>query len=159
MGNELNLPPFEARLRKESGRVSIYDILRKRYVALTPEEYVRQHFVHYLCGHLGYPEAVLANEVMLTAGQKKLRCDTVVYDSNARPKMIVEYKAPNVAITQKVFDQISAYNLLLKVDFLIFSNGLTHHCCKMDYSNQKYLFIDDIPNYETFLQYLNRDNK
>ena len=158
-GNELNLPPFEAKLLKESGRISIYDMLRKRYVALTPEEYVRQHFVHYLCDHLGYPEAILANEVMLSVGQKHLRCDTVAYDSNARPRMIIEYKAPNIAITQKVFNQISAYNLLLKVDLLIVSNGLTHHCCKMDYVNQNYLFIEDIPNYETFLQFINKENK
>ena len=130
----------------------IFDILRKKYVALTPEEHVRQHFVHYLCGEMGYPQTIMANEVMLAVGQKRLRCDTVVYDNTARPRMIVEYKAPSVHVTQDVFNQISVYNLLLRVDYLIVSNGLTHYCCKMDYANQKYLFLEHIPDYKTFLQ-------
>ena len=156
---QLNLPPFQARLRRESGRVTIFDILRRKYVALTPEEHVRQHFVHFLCETLGYPPTVMANEVMLSVGQKRLRCDTVVYDSTAHPRMIVEYKAPTLQVTQNVFDQISVYNLLLKVDYLIVSNGLSHYCCKMDYDHQKYLFLEEIPNYEIFLQTITKDNQ
>ena len=144
----LNLPPYEHKVRKENGRLMIFDILRRKYVALTPEEWVRQHFVHLLTEHKGYPPALLANEVELRIGEKRLRCDTVLYDNRLQPRMIMEYKAPTIMLTQKVFDQISVYNMLLHVDYLIVSNGLQHYCCRMDYDNQKYLFLKEIPNYE-----------
>lgn len=126
----------------------IFDDLRRKYVALTPEEWVRQHFVHYLTEHLGYPASMMANEVELAVGQKRLRCDSVLYGMQAEPRMIIEYKAPTIALTQKVFDQISVYNMLLHVDYLMVSNGMQHYCCKMDYEHQKYLFLKEIPNYE-----------
>ena len=91
---------------------------------------------------------MLANEVELQVGQKHLRCDSVLYGLHAEPRMIIEYKAPTIAITQKVFDQVSVYNLLLHVDYLVVSNGMNHYCCKMDYVNQKYLFLEEIPRYE-----------
>lgn len=90
----------------------------------------------------------MANEVELNIGSKKLRVDSALYDKNLKPKIIIEYKAPHVAITQKVFNQISAYNMILHVDYLIVSNGINHYCCKMDYESKKYLFLEDIPNYE-----------
>ena len=127
-------------------------MLRRRYIALTPEEWVRQHFVHYLTEHKGYPAALMANEVSLSIGNKKLRADSVLYDRQLRPRMIVEYKAPSVAITQKVFDQIAAYNILLHVDYLVVSNGLRHYCCQMDYDNRSYKFLDEIPDYEHIKQ-------
>lgn len=145
---QLNLPPYEIRTRNIRGRHMILDILRRKYVSLTPEEWVRQHFIHFLIEHKGYPATLLANEVQLAVGNKVLRTDTVLYDTWLRPRMIIEYKAPTVSITQKVFDQITAYNMLLKVDYLVVSNGITHYVCKMDYDNQKYLFMDDIPNYK-----------
>ena len=144
---ELNLPPFDIRLRDQAGRRQVFDVLRRRYVALTPEEWVRQHFVHFLIGHKGYPKGLLANEVELRVGEKRLRCDSVVYDRSLRPLMIVEYKAPDIAITQRVFRQISAYNLLLRVDYLVVSNGLSHYCCRMDYDRQTYTFLTGIPPY------------
>jgi hypothetical protein len=122
--------------------------LRRKYVALTPEEWVRQHFVHYLIEHKGYPAGLIGNEVELNVGEKKLRCDTILYNKVAQPQMIIEYKAPQIKLQQKTFDQISAYNLLLKVDYLIVSNGLQHVCCRMDYDNQKFCFLDDIPDYQ-----------
>jgi predicted type IV restriction endonuclease len=122
--------------------------LRRKYVALTPEEWVRQHFVHYLIEHKGYPAGLIGNEVELNVGEKKLRCDTILYNKVAQPQMIIEYKAPQIKLQQKTFDQISAYNLLLKVDYLIVSNGMQHICCRMDYENQKYCFLEDIPNYQ-----------
>ena len=146
--NRLNLPSYETKIREANGRRTIFDILRRRYVSLTPEEWVRQHFIHYLIEHLGYPASLLANEVELQVGQKKLRCDSVLYGLQAEPRMIMEYKAPTIMLTQKVFDQISVYNMLLHVDYLIVSNGLQHYCCRMDYDNQKYLFLKEIPNYE-----------
>lgn len=145
---ELNLPKYEIRVSRQEGRLTIFDFLRRRYVALTPEEWVRQHFTHFLVGHKGYPKGLLANEVELTIGDKSLRCDSVLYDRELRPRMIIEYKAPNIKLTQKVFQQIASYNFLLHVDYLVVSNGMEHHCVKMDYDNQKYLFLDDIPDYE-----------
>ena len=145
---ELNLPRYEISVKRNGERLTIFDFLRRRHVALTPEEWVRQHFVHFLVEHKGYPKGLLANEVELSVGEKNLRCDSILYDRDLHPRMIMEYKAPSVAVTQKVFQQIATYNLLLHVDYLVVSNGLTHYCVKMDYDNQKYLFLDDIPDYK-----------
>ena len=145
---ELNLPKYEIRIGRKDGRLTIFDFLRRRYVALTPEEWVRQHFTHFLVEHKSYPQGLLANEVELSVGNKSLRCDSVLYDRELRPRMIVEYKAPHIKLTQKVFQQIATYNLLLHVDYLVVSNGIEHHCVKMDYENEKYLFLEDIPEYK-----------
>lgn len=145
---KLKLPPYSVRLKEENGKRKIFDALRRRYVAFTPEEWVRQHFVHFLINHKHYPASLLANEVRLTIGEKSVRADSVLYDTRLQPRMIVEYKAPHIAITQKVFDQISVYNLLLHVDYLVVSNGMQTYACKMDYDNQKYLFLEDIPEYD-----------
>ena len=144
----LNLPSFAIKLSGTQQHPRIFDILRHRYVALTPEEWVRQHFVHYLIEQKGYPKTLLSNEVGLQVGEKKLRCDTLLYNKVLEPRVIIEYKAPTIQLQQKVFDQISVYNLLLHVDYLIVSNGLQHYCCRMDYDNQKYLFLEEIPMYE-----------
>lgn len=147
----LNLPPFEIKLRGTKAQPQIFDILRKKYIALTPEEWVRQHFVHFLVEHKGYPAALMANEIQLKVGEKTLRADSVLYSRDLKPRMIIEYKAPHIPITQKVFDQISIYNMLLHVDYLVVSNGLQHYICKMDYNDKKYLFLVDIPDYEELL--------
>lgn len=147
----LNLPPFEIKLRGTKAQPQIFDILRKKYIALTPEEWVRQHFVHFLVEHKGYPAALMANEIQLKVGEKTLRTDSVLYSRDLKPRMIIEYKAPHIPITQKVFDQISIYNMLLHVDYLVVSNGLQHYICKMDYNDKKYLFLEDIPDYEELL--------
>ena len=144
----LNLPKTELKVTTRAGKPHVFDFLRRKYVTLTPEEWVRQHFVHYLIEHKGYPMALLANEVELKAGDKRLRCDSILYNKVVQPRMIIEYKAPTVVLTQRVFDQISAYNLLLHVDYLVVSNGMQHYCCKMDYDHQKYLFLEDIPDYQ-----------
>ena len=145
----LNLPPYPIKIQEKGEKRQIFDFLRRKWVALTPEEWVRQHFTHYLVEHKGYPQALLANEVELRIGEKRLRCDTLLYNKELRPRMIIEYKAPTIQIQQKTFDQISVYNLLLKVDYLVVSNGLSHYCCKMDYERQSYQFLEDIPDYET----------
>ncbi|HIZ68927.1 MAG TPA: type I restriction enzyme HsdR N-terminal domain-containing protein [Candidatus Prevotella avicola] len=144
---QLNLPDYPIKLGGTPDMPTIYDTLRRKYVKLTPEEWVRQHFVHMLVERKGYPGALMANEVALKVGEKQLRADTVLYDSRLRPRMIVEYKAPHVAITQAVFDQIATYNLLLRVDYLVVSNGLSHYCCRMDYENRQYRYLQDIPLY------------
>jgi hypothetical protein len=148
---ELNLPPFDVKISSEGEKKRIFDVIRRRYVALTPEEWVRQHFVHFLAAEKGYPLTLMANEVQLKLNGMSRRCDTVVYDRTLTPRVIVEYKAPSVEITQKVFDQISRYNRVLRVDYLIVSNGLTHYCCRIDYASQGYTFLPDIPTYEELL--------
>lgn len=147
--NTLNLPAFDAKLKRDDkGKVKIYDILRRRYITLTPEEWVRQHFIHYLINVKGYPKSLLVNETQLTIVDKKLRCDSVVLGKDGKPCMIIEYKAPTVTLTQKVFDQITVYNMLLHVDYLIVSNGIKHVCCKMNYDAGTYEFLSDIPSYK-----------
>ena len=146
--NPLNLPQYDIKVMEKDGKRLILDELRRKYVALTPEEWVRQHFVHFLMEHRNYPSGLLANEVELKIGDKRLRCDSILYNKEAHPQMIIEYKAPHITLTQKVFDQISAYNLLLHVDYLIVSNGLQHICCRMDYAKNTYRFLQEIPTYE-----------
>ena len=143
----LNLPKIEVKITSNNGKYAIFDVLRRRYVALTPEEWVRQHFVHYLIHHKGYPQALMANEVQVLLNGTKKRCDTVLFNKDLSAKMIVEYKAPHIAITQAVFDQITRYNMVLKVDYLIVSNGINHYCCKIDYQSMSYSFLPDIPSY------------
>ena len=144
---KLNLPTYDIKLSGSKERPQIWDTLRRKYVKLTPEEWVRQHFVHYLVEQKGYPAALLANEIQLKVGEKTLRADSVLYTRQLRPQMIIEYKAPHIAITQKVFDQISVYNMLLHVDYLVVSNGIDHYICKMDYEGKKCVFLEDIPDY------------
>ena len=146
----LNLPKTELKIATKDGKQQVFDILRRKYVALTPEEWVRQHFTHWLVEQKGYPKGLLGNEISLKCGIKTLRCDSILYDQEARPRMIIEYKAPTVAVTQRVFHQISAYNLLLHVDYLVVSNGLQHYCCRMDYEQQTYTFLSEIPDYTLF---------
>jgi len=146
---QLNLPPCDLRLRVTGGRQQVFDVLRRRYVALTPEEWVRQHFVHFLTAQKGYPQGLLCNEVELRVGEKRLRCDTLLYNRELQPQMIVEYKAPEVVITQRVFDQIAAYDMLLRVDYLVVSNGMQHYCCRMDHERHRCTFLNDIPDYES----------
>lgn len=146
---ELNLPSYQIKLAGSKEKPTIFDILRRKYVALTPEEWVRQHFVHFLVEHKGYPATLLANEVKLQVGDKQLRADTVLYDTSLQPRMIIEYKAPNIAITQQVFNQITVYNMLLHVYYLVVSNGMEHFCCRMDYEHNTYTFLENIPTYES----------
>lgn len=144
----LNLPTYDIKIIEKDGKHAIFDILRRKYVSLTPEEWVRQHFIHYLTEHKGYPAELLANEVELQIGQKRLRCDSVLYNKVVQPRMIIEYKAPTVQLTQKVFNQISVYNMQMHVDYLIVSNGLHHYCCRMDYDAATYHFMREIPDYQ-----------
>ena len=143
----LNLPSYPAKILKRNGKNVIFDPLRQKYVALTPEEWVRQHFVHFLTDFKGYPKGLLANEIQLDLNGTKKRCDTVLFNKDLSARMIVEYKAPNIEITQAVFDQITRYNMVLKVEYLIVSNGIRHYCCRIDYNTLKYTFLPDIPSY------------
>lgn len=145
---DLNLPPFNINVKKTDGRLSVFDKLRRKFVTLTPEEWVRQHFINYLITEKGYPQALIANEIQINLNNQKRRCDSIVYDKTISPLVIVEYKSPDVEITQAVFDQIVRYNIVLKVKYLIVSNGLSHYCCRMDYSTQTFEYLADIPTYK-----------
>ena len=143
----LNLPAFDAKIITKNGRNLIFDSLRRKYVALTPEEWVRQHFVHFLLSCKGYPSALMANEVQVRLNSTRKRCDTVLYRRDLTARMIMEYKAPDVEITQAVFDQITRYNMVLNVDYLVVSNGIQHYCCRLDYTDLSYRFLPDVPDY------------
>ena len=145
----LNLPSFPFKLQQQNGKNVIFDALRKKYVALTPEEWVRQHFIRFLTDYKGYPKGLLANEVQLVLNGTKKRCDTVLFNKDLSARMIVEYKAPHIEITQAVFDQITRYNMVLKVDYLIVSNGINQYCCRIDYNTMSYTFLPEIPDYQS----------
>ena len=133
---ELNLPKYNPRLSKTTTGVMIYDDLRRKAVRLTPEEWVRQHFIHYLIDHLDYPAALTTK-----------RCDTLLYDRQLRPQMILEYKAPHIPLTDKVLQQILRYNLVLRVPYLVLSNGLEHFAYRIDYEGMSYEALPEIPPY------------
>ena len=147
----LNLPPFELKIKTQHNKNYVFDRLRKQFTRLTPEEYVRQHFINYLIEHKNYSEALMANEVVIKVGNLKKRCDTVLYDRFMNPILVIEYKSPAVEITQETFDQIVLYNTTLHVPWLIVSNGLQHFCCKINYENGDYRFHSEIPNYSDLI--------
>lgn len=150
--SKLNLPHFQMHLRRDdSGELKVFDPLRKKYVVLTPEENVRQHFINWLINHRHYPVGLVANEVGIKLNNTSKRCDTIVFQSNGKPLMIVEYKAPHIHITQDVFEQIARYNMALKAEYLVVSNGINHYCCKIDYTNNSYQFIPEIPDYSDLI--------
>ena len=144
----LNLPSYNAKIRKNGSITEIYDSLRRKYVVLTPEEWVRQHFVNWLISDKEYPSSLMANEAGIKLNSLTRRCDTVVYNQQLDPLMIIEYKESKVSISQDVFDQIVSYNTVLKVQYIVVSNGVSHYCCRMNYENQSYDFLTDIPNYK-----------
>lgn len=148
----LNLPDYSHRLRLSPSKDKIFDSIRKKYVALTPEEWVRQNFIAFLTQELHYPPGLLALEYPLSLNGLSKRCDLVVFNSMGESRMILEFKASSVKIDQKVFDQIALYNLKLKVDYLIVSNGLSHFCCRMDYLKNSYQFLEEIPVFEVIKQ-------
>ncbi len=147
----LNLPSFDAKIKKTEKGILIFDILRRKYVVLTPEEWVRQHFVHYLVADRKYPASLMGNEVGIKLHTLTRRCDTVIYNRQLQPLMVIEYKEPKVPITQQVFEQIIRYNRVLRVPFLVASNGMSHYCCHMNYKDQSVTYLKEFPNYETLL--------
>lgn len=154
MQQKLNLPSFECRQRLSptTHLEEIWDSQRRKWVRLTPEEWVRQHFVHFLTDNKQYPVGRIGNEVSIQVGKLERRCDSVVFGDNGEPVMIVEYKAPSVQITQRVFDQIARYNIALQVNWLIVSNGLQHYCCHLNREEHRFEFVDDLPDYPLLLQ-------
>ncbi|WP_373775116.1 type I restriction enzyme HsdR N-terminal domain-containing protein [Porphyromonas loveana] len=155
---QLNLPPYAHRISQENDRMLIYDDIRRRYVALTPEEWVRQHFVHYLTEELGYPATLIRNEAQLQIDRRTKRCDTVIYDTQLRPIVLCEYKAPSVSLSQKTMDQILRYNYIFRVPLLLLSNGVQHTACFVDYTQNSYRFLPEIPTYKELTTIIHTNN-
>ncbi|APG64308.1 restriction endonuclease subunit R [Tenacibaculum todarodis] len=145
---KLNLPTYPFKLKSNENKTLIFDKLRKKNVVLTPEEWVRQHFVMYLIEEKKYPVSLIAIEKQLTINNRKKRTDILIFNAEGKPDIIVECKAPKIKITQDTFDQIARYNLKLNANYLIVTNGLEHFYCKMDFENETYIFLKEVPNYK-----------
>lgn len=144
---QLNLPASQFRIKQVENTYYIFDRFRKKYVKLTPEEWVRQHFLVFLIEHKEFPEALLAVEQQLNVNDMKKRCDAVFYDLQAQPQIIIELKAPNIPISQAVFDQVAVYNSKLNVEYFMVSNGLEHYCCRVNIETASYDFFEEMPTY------------
>lgn len=145
---KLNLPEYKLNIRKRDGKFEVFDILRNKYVALTPEEFVRQNFIHFLINKKNFPKSLLCAEISMQINNTEKRADIVLYDSNGAAKLIVECKAESVRVNQKVFDQIAAYNMKLRAKYLIVTNGINHYCCSFDHENNTFEYLAEIPSYE-----------
>ncbi len=144
---KLNLPVYDFRIREQDSKRQIFDTIRKKFVALTPEEWVRQNFIRYLVEEKQYPVSLIAIEKGLLVERRTKRTDIVIYNRSGNPVVIVECKAPEVKITPDVFDQIVRYNITLNANYLIVTNGLEHFCCLLSYTDNSYSFLKDIPEY------------
>ena len=145
----LNLPTYFFRIKEEKGKKYIFDEIRRRFVVLNPEEWVRQQLVKYLITIKGYPQQLMAIEKGFTHFRRKQRYDLLIYNRNGEPIMIVECKAPGVEINQNVFDQASRYNLMHKASYILISNGINHYCCHINPKNRQYKFLNEIPDFNT----------
>ncbi|WP_394749111.1 type I restriction enzyme HsdR N-terminal domain-containing protein [Spongiimicrobium salis] len=143
----LNFPAYDFRFKSNENNVHIFDVIRKKFVVLQPEEWVRQHTLHYLIETKGYPKSLINVEKQLQIHKLKKRYDIVVFTSNGAIEILIECKAPEVSITQQVFDQIARYNMQLKAKYLMVTNGLDHFYCKMDFEAEKYHFLRHIPDF------------
>lgn len=144
---KLNFPSYAFELKSSENKTLIFDIVRKKYVILTPEEWVRQHVVHFLLKEKNYPISLIAVEKQIKINKRVKRTDIVVYNKKGTPELLIECKAPNVKITQTTFDQIARYNLSANSNYLMVTNGLDNYYCKIDIANETYIFLKDIPQY------------
>jgi hypothetical protein len=145
---KLNFPSFSFRFKNSENKTAIFDEIRKKFIILTPEEWVRQHVIQYLLQDKNYPKSYINIEKLIKINSLNKRYDIVVYQPNGSIYLLIECKAPEVAITQQTFDQIARYNLVLNAKYLMVTNGLNHYFCKMDFENEKYIFLKELPNYE-----------
>jgi len=144
---QLNLPNVALKTKLVEGTTQVFDAVRKKYLVLTAEEWVRQHFIHYLNSEKKYPLGLMGIEQMVKYNEQSTRADIVLYTNEGKPNMIVECKSPKVKITQDAFNQIAKYNFKLRVDFLVVTNGMQHFCCAMDYENNKITFLNEVPEF------------
>ena len=144
---KLNFPSCAFKLKSSENKTLIFDIVRKTYVIVTPEEWVRQHVVHFLLKEKNYPISLIAVEKQLKINKRVKRTDIIVYNKQGTPEILIECKAPSVKITQTTFDQIARYNLSANSNFLMVTNGLAHYFCQIDTDKETYIFLEDIPSY------------
>ncbi|MGC3978011.1 MAG: type I restriction enzyme HsdR N-terminal domain-containing protein [Paludibacteraceae bacterium] len=152
---QLNLPTYQFRIKQEQNSYIIWDSIRNKYVKLTPEEWVRQHFLQYFMQEKQFPKGLLSVEQQLNINGMKKRCDAVFYNRQKKPEIILEFKAPTVEITQAVFDQVAVYNSKLSVRYFVVSNGISHYFCRVNTDSSQYEFFSEIPDYnQLFPKYL-----
>ena len=149
---KLNFPDFSFRFKNSENKVLVFDEIRKKFIVLTPEEWVRIHVVQFLMVEKNYPKSLINVEKVIKINGLTKRYDVVVFQPNGSIFLVVECKQPNVPISQTVFDQIARYNLTLKADYLMVTNGLNHYFCQMDFEKESYLFLNDIPNYNSIIK-------
>jgi len=148
---QLRLPEYNFRIINQNNKPYIFDRHRKKFVSLTQEEWVRQNFIEYMIEEKKYPASLISIEKQLVINGLKKRYDAVVFNREAKPIVIIEFKAPTVEIKQKTFDQAAVYNSKLQVGFFIISNGISHFCCRIDFVNQKYHFLEEIPCFDDLI--------
>ena len=144
----LNFDPFSFRFKSSENKTLIFDEIRKKFIILTPEEWVRQHVVHYLIHIKKYPQSLINVEKKLNINGVTKRYDIVVYQSTGDVFLLVECKAPEIEIKQETFDQIARYNMALQATYLMVTNGIYHYYCSLDYTAEKYFFMPDLPEYK-----------
>jgi hypothetical protein len=144
----LNFPTYSFRFKNSENNVAIFDEIRKKFILLTPEEWVRQHTLHYLIQDKNYPKSHINVEKLIKINTLNKRYDIVVFQPNGEIFLLIECKAPEVAITQQTFDQIARYNLALKAKYLMLTNGINHYFCQMDFENKKYIFQKELPEFK-----------
>jgi hypothetical protein len=149
--HQLNFPSYSFRFKNSENKVSIFDAIRKKFIILTPEEWVRQHLIQFLITEKSYPISLINVEKVLKVNGLRKRYDVVVYNSDGTINILIECKAPEVTISQSTFDQIAQYNMTLQSNFLMVTNGLNHYFCQMDFKNEKYQFLSELPNYQSNL--------
>ena len=146
---KLNFPTYSFRFKNSENKVSIFDEIRKKFILLTPEEWVRQHVVQFLLQDKKYPKSYINVEKLIKINDLSKRYDVVVFQPNGEIFLLIECNAPEVPISQQTFDQIARYNLVLKAKYLMVTNGLNHYFCQMDFENEKYVFLKELPIYST----------
>lgn len=146
---ELNLPQYPVKIKEEDGVRYIFDFIRKKYLVLLPEEWVRQNFIHFLVTDKGYASSLIAIEKGLKLNELHKRADIVIYDNQANPIVLIECKAPKIKINQEVFEQVARYNVVFKVPYIVVTNGLEHYCAKVDFETNSFEFLKDIPDYKS----------
>ena len=145
---KLQFPTYSFRFKNSENKLAIFDEIRKKFILLTPEEWVRQHVVQYLLQEKNYPKSYINVEKLIKINSLNKRYDIVVYQPNGELFLLIECKAPEIKISQDTFDQIARYNLVLNAKYLMVTNGLNHYFCQMDFENEKYVFLEELPSFE-----------
>lgn len=146
---QLNFPTYSFRFKNSENKPYIFDEIRKKFIVLTPEEWVRQHVVQFLLLDKKYPKSLINVEKLVKVNDINKRYDGIVFNSDGSIFLLIECKAPEVTISQQTFDQIAQYNLVLKAEYLMVTNGINHYFCKMDFEKETYVFLKELPNLKT----------